>query len=145
VQIFQLGPLSGQTIFTCQIPTLSTFHYNFNISLRSCIFLKEFIISASYSKHVLFFEFPMMTLNQCQNCVGLLFWGSVHCKPSKANTRLKTTTCETGPGTTRINSLEICVWSLLILEIDDGWYFPNSIYDSSTCYFVICTLNSSSI
>ncbi len=62
---------------------------------------------------------------------------STHCKPSKANTRLKTTTCETGPGTTRISGLEICMWSLLILEIDDGWYFPNSIYDSSKCYLYI--------
>ncbi len=45
---------------------------------------------------------------------------STHCKPSKANMRLKTTTCETGPGTTRIYGLEICMWSFLILEIDDG-------------------------
>ncbi len=70
----------------------------------------------------------------CDKCVQVF---AIHCKPSKANTRLKTTTCETGPGTRRIYSLEICMWSLLILEIDDGWYFPNYIYDSSKCYLYI--------
>jgi hypothetical protein len=50
-----------------------------------------------------------------------------HCNTSEANARLKTVSCETGPGTTRIYSLEICMYSFLILQSDDGCTFPNSI------------------
>jgi hypothetical protein len=62
--------------------------------------------------------------------------GTVHCKLSKANAHLKTITCEAGPGTTRIYSLEICIWSLLILQIVDGFYFPDSVSHQN----VICTI-----
>jgi hypothetical protein len=52
----------------------------------------------------------------------------MHFKPSNANTRLKTTTCEGGSGTTRIYSLEICISSSLILQIVDEYNFPDSTY-----------------
>jgi hypothetical protein len=33
----------------------------------------------------------------------------LHCKPGEANTRLKTASCEAGPGTTLMCSMEICM------------------------------------
>ncbi len=61
----------------------------------------------------------------------------VHCKPGEANTSLRTATCEAGPGTTHMYSLEICIWSLLIKEFFDGWCSPNSICDLPKCYLYI--------
>jgi hypothetical protein len=52
---------------------------------------------------------------------------SMHCKASEANMSLKTASCEAGPGTTLIHIMEICIWSLLIQEYDDGYCFLNSI------------------
>jgi hypothetical protein len=34
---------------------------------------------------------------------------TAHCKAGEANTSLKTASCEAGPGTTRMYSLEICI------------------------------------
>ncbi len=42
-----------------------------------------------------------------------------HCKPGKAYMRLKTATCESGPGTTHMCSLEICMCSVMIHHFDD--------------------------
>ncbi len=54
---------------------------------------------------------------------------TLHCKAGEAYASFKTASCETGPGTKLIYSLEICIWSLLIQEFDDGCCFPNSICD----------------
>ncbi len=57
-----------------------------------------------------------------------------HCKAGEVITSLKTASCEAGPGTTLIYSLEICIWSLLIQEFDDGCCFPNSTCDLPKCH-----------
>ncbi len=41
------------------------------------------------------------------------------CKPGEAYTRLKTASCEAGPGTTHMWTLEICIWSLQIPDNAD--------------------------
>jgi hypothetical protein len=42
-----------------------------------------------------------------------------HCKPGKAYMRLKTATCEAGPGTTHMCTLGICMCSVIIHHFDD--------------------------
>ncbi len=59
---------------------------------------------------------------------------AAHCKPGEAYTRLITATCEVGPGTTHLWILEICIWSLQILEITARFVFHNSIFGFSKCY-----------
>ncbi len=59
-----------------------------------------------------------------------LIWVCILHKAGEANTSLKTASCEAGSGTTLIHSMEICVWSLLFQEFDDGCCFPNPICDS---------------
>ncbi len=46
-------------------------------------------------------------------------WRLEHGKLGEAYTRLKTASCEAGPGTTHMCTLEICIWSLHIRCLDD--------------------------
>jgi hypothetical protein len=62
---------------------------------------------------------------------------NMHCKPSEAYTRLKTASCEAGPGTTHMWILEICLWSLQILEIAARYVFHNSVFGLSKCHLYI--------
>ncbi len=55
--------------------------------------------------------------------------GIQHCKPGEVYTRLKTAFSEGGPGKTHMCILEICMWSLLILEFTERCYFRNSMLD----------------
>ncbi len=50
----------------------------------------------------------------------------LYCKAGKANTSLKTATCEAGPGTTLTYIYEIYIWSFLIQEFVDECCDPNS-------------------
>jgi hypothetical protein len=63
-------------------------------------------------------------------CVEVLLC-TVHGKPGEAYTRLKTASCEAGPGTTHMCTLEICIWSLHIPNNADRCAFNNSIFDFS--------------
>ncbi len=62
---------------------------------------------------------------------------SMHCKPGEAYTRLITASCEAGPGTMHMWILEICIWSLQILEIAARYVFNNSLFGLSKCYLYI--------
>jgi hypothetical protein len=58
----------------------------------------------------------------------------IHCKPGEAYMRLKTASCEAGPGTTHMCTLEICIWSLRIPNNADRCALNNSIIGFSKCY-----------
>ncbi len=68
-----------------------------------------------------------------------LLWPSArtHGKPGEAYTRLKTASCEAGPGTTHMCTLEICIWSLHIPNNADRCAFNNSIFDFWKSYLYI--------
>jgi hypothetical protein len=50
---------------------------------------------------------------------------------------LKTASCEAGPGTTHMCTLEICIWSLHIPNNADRCAFNNSIFDFWKSYLYI--------
>jgi hypothetical protein len=70
-------------------------------------------------------------------CVYKPSWRTVHCNPNEAYMRLITITCEAGPGATPMWILDICIWSLLILQFVDRCYLQNSTFDLSKWHLYI--------
>ncbi len=122
------GPEGRQTLSRIPGPGMSRWNHKLQPHRRRNLFSKKNLLPVG--------SLTVKELTSGGGGRGFTLTGEPHCQQCEEFTRLKTASCEAGPETTHMCILEICIWSLHILENANRCVYNNFICDFSKCYLL---------